>query len=98
MDDIVIKEKINIEDMIYEIRGKQVMFASDVAKLYEVETKRVNEIVKRNLNRFPNSFCFRLTSEEIEELSSRSQIATLNKSGNLRGYNIKYLPYALTEQ
>lgn len=67
-------------------------------KIYQVETKRINEVIKRNINRFPNSFCFQLTKQEIDELSSRSQIATLNKSNNLRGYNIKYLPYALTEQ
>ena len=67
-------------------------------KIYQVETKRINEVIKRNINRFPNSFCFQLTKQEIDELSSRSQIATLNKSNNLRGYNIKYLPYVLTEQ
>ena len=84
--------------MIYEVRGVQVMLSSDVAKLYQVETKRINEVIKRNINRFPESFCFQLTNEEINELSLRSQIATLNKNNNLRGYNIKYLPYVLTEQ
>lgn len=74
------------------------MLSSDVAKLYNVETKVLNQTIKRNINRFPNSFCFQLTDEEIEELSSRSQNETLNKSNNLRGYNIKYLPYVLTEQ
>ena len=74
------------------------MLSSDVAKLYQVETKRINEVIKRNINRFPESFCFQLTNEEINELSLRSQIATLNKNNNLRGYNIKYLPYVLTEQ
>ena len=93
-----LKEKLNIENMIYEIRGKQVMFNSDVARLYNVETKRINEIIKRNINRFPEEFCFQITIEELEKLSSRSQIATLNKSNNYRGYNIKYLPYVLTEQ
>ena len=84
--------------MIYEIRGKQVMFNSDVARLYNVETKRINEVIKRNINRFPEEFCFQITIEELEKLSSRSQFATLNKSNNYRGYNIKYLPYVLTEQ
>lgn len=91
-------ENITIEKMIYEIRGVQVMFSSDVAKIYQVETKRINEVIKRNINRFPDSFCFQLTKQEIDELSSRSQFATLNKNNKLRGYNIKYLPYVLTEQ
>jgi len=98
MNEIIEKEKVIIEDMIYEVRGVQVMLSSDVAKLYQVETKRINEVIKRNINRFPESFCFQLTSEEIDKLSSRSQFATLNKSNNLRGYNVKYLPYVLTEQ
>ena len=93
-----LKEELNIENMIYEIRGKQVMFNSDVSKLYNVETKRINEVIKRNINRFPEEFCFQITIEELEKVSSRSQFATLNKSNNYRGYNIKYLPYVLTEQ
>ena len=97
MNEVVI-DNLNIENMIYEIRGKQVMFNSDVARLYNVETKRINEVIKRNINRFPEEFCFQITIEELEKLSSRSQIATLNKSNNYRGYNIKYLPYVLTEQ
>ena len=98
MNEIIEKENIKIEDMIYEIRGVQVMLSSDVAKLYNVETKVLNQTIKRNINRFPTRFCFQLITNEIEELSSRSQIVTLNKSNNLRGYNIKYLPYVLTEQ
>ena len=98
MNSIILKEQVKIENMIYEIRGKQVMLSSDVAKLYQVETKRINEVIKRNINRFPDTFCFQLTSDEVDILFSRSQIATLNKSNNLRGYNIKYLPYVLTEQ
>ena len=98
MNEIIEKEQILIEDMIYEVRGVQVMLSSDVAKLYKVETKVLNQTIKRNINRFPVSFCFQLTNEEIDILSSRSQIVTLNKSNNLRGYNTKYLPYALTEQ
>lgn len=88
----------NLENMIFEIREVQVMFSSDVAKLYQVETKRINEVIKRNINRFPESFCFQLTNEEMNKISLRSQFATLNKNNNLRGYNIKYLPYVLTEQ
>lgn len=98
MNEIIEKESVVIEDMIYEIRGVQVMLSSDVAKIYQVETKVLNQTIKRNINRFPDSFCFRLTNEEIDELSSRSQIVTLNKSNNFRGYNIKYSPYVLTEQ
>ena len=98
MNELIKNENIIIEDMIYEIRGVQVMLSSDVAKLYQVETKALNQTIKRNIKRFPSSFCFQLTIEEIDDLSSRSQFVTLNKSNNLRGYNIKYLPYVLTEQ
>ena len=88
------KENIKIENMIYEVRGKQVMLDSDLAKLYECAngTKDINKAVKRNIERFPADFYFQLTREEI----SRFQIGTLNKAG--RGYNIKYLPYVFTEQ
>lgn len=54
----------DIKDLIYTIRGKQVMLDSDIARLYEYETKRVNEKVKRNIKRFPEDFCFQLTEEE----------------------------------
>jgi len=88
------KENIKIENMIYEIRGKQVMLDSDLAKLYGCAngTKDINKAVKRNVDRFPEDFYFQLTREEI----LRFQIGTLNKTG--RGYNIKYLPYVFTEQ
>lgn len=97
MNEIMIKEK-NIEDMIYEVRGVQVMLSSDVAKLYQVETRRINEVIKRNIIRFPKTFCFQLTDEEIDKLSLRSQFAILNKNMNLRGQHFKYLPHVLTEQ
>ena len=77
MNELIIKENIKIEDMIFEVRSKQVILASDVAKLYQVETKRINEVVKRNINRFPEDFCFQLSKAEIKDLCSRSQIATL---------------------
>ena len=96
MNNIIIKEEINIEDMIYEVRGKQVMLDSDLAKLYQVETKRINEAVKRNLEKFPERFCFKITFEELDFL--RSQFATLNKYDNSRGHNVKYMPYVFTEQ
>lgn len=95
----------NIENLIHIIRGKQVMLDVDLARLYGVETKRLNEQVKRNIERFPEDFMFQLTREEAE--SSRSQFATLNEDGELsrsqfatlngRGHNIKHLPYAFTE-
>ena len=98
MNEKIEKENISIENLIYEVRGVQVMLSSDVARLYQVETKRINEVIKRNINRFPDTFCFQLTNNEIDELSLRSQFATLNKNNNLRGQHIKYLPYVLTEQ
>ena len=87
-----------IESRILTIRNQQVMIDRDIAELYGVETKRLNEQVKRNSERFPEEFCFQLTREETEIISSKSQIATLNVSGNFRGSNIKKMPYAFTEQ
>lgn len=87
MDDIAI-----IENKIYEIRGQKVMLDFDLAEMYGVETKRLKEQVRRNIERFPAEFMFELTKEEV--VISRSQIATL-KTG--QGYNIKYLPFAFTE-
>ncbi len=74
-------DRINIESLIRIVRGQQVMFDSDLAMLYGVETKRLNEQVKRNLNRFPEDFMFQLTQDEA--VRSRSQIATLNDEGML---------------
>ena len=62
----IIKENIIVEDMIYEVRGVQVMLSSDVAKLYQVETKVLNQTIKRNINRFPNQFFFQLNDNEVE--------------------------------
>ena len=98
MNNIVLNNEEQIGNMIYEIRGKQVMLDSDVATLYHVETKVLNQTIKRNIKRFPSAFCFQLTVEEIDILSLRSQFVTLNKSNNLRGQHYKYLPYVLTEQ
>ena len=78
MNEIIEKDNI-VEDMIYLIRGVQVMLSSDVAKLYQVETKVLNQTIKRNINRFPEKFCFQLIEAEINELSSRSQFVTLKK-------------------
>ena len=87
-----LEEKDGIENMIYEIRGKQVMLDSDLAKLYNCAngTKTINLAVKRHIDRFPEDFYFQLTVEEC----SRFQFGTLNS----RGKNIKYLPHVFTEE
>jgi len=82
-----------IEKAILMIRGQKVMLDSDLAKLYGVATKRLNEQVRRNRTRFPEDFMFQLREEEAESL--RSQSATLKKG---RGQHRKYAPYAFTEQ
>ena len=87
-------EETNITDMIYTIRGKQVMLDSNLASLYQVTTKRLNEQVSRNKNRFPAEFMFRLTKEEYENL--RSQFATSSEDYAHGGR--RYMPYAFTEQ
>jgi len=79
----------SIKNLIYEIRGQKVMLDKDLAELYGVEIKRLNENVKRNIRRFPSEFMFQLSNEEWKNL--RSQIATFNK--NIR----KFKPYAFTE-
>ena len=87
-----------IERKIYLIRGHKVMLGKELANLYGVSAKRLNEQVKRNIKRFPDDFMFQLTKEEVLMFqtgtsNSRSQFATLKQ-----GQNIKYLPYAFTEQ
>ena len=95
MNEIIVKDEINIENLIYEIRGKQVMLDSDLAILYKCKngTKTINLAVKRHANRFPERFMFQLTENECKQIS-RFQIETLKG----RGYNIKYLPYVFTEE
>ena len=104
--------KIDIKGLIHIIRGQKVMIDRDLAKLYGVETKRLNEVVKRNLKRFEgDDFMFRLTKDETEYVRSRSQFATLNNGGSTdpsslrsqfatsnkgRG-GVRYLPYVFTE-
>lgn len=85
----------SIENLIYVVRNRQVMLDSDLAKLYQVETKVFNQAVKRNIDRFPDSFRFQLTKDEYEAL--RSQFVTLNENSG-RGKHRKYLPYVFTEQ
>lgn len=79
------------------VRGQKVMLDVDLAKIYGYETKAFNQQVKRNIEKFDDDFMFQLTKEESEKYL-RSQNVTLNKSGNLQGQHIKYLPYAFTEQ
>ncbi len=96
----------SIQNRIYEIRGERVMLDRDLASLYEVETRVLNQAVKRNGKRFPEDFMFQLTKLEFDEIqaqmttlensdSLRSQIVTLKKG---RGQHQKYLPFAFTEQ
>jgi len=87
-----------IATKIIELRGKKAMLDRDLAKLYGVSVKVLNQAVKRNLRRFPDDFMFRLSWEEVESL--RSQFVTLNNTkadASQRGRHIKYLPYAFTE-
>jgi len=80
---------------IATVRGQRVLLDSDLAALYEVETKRFNEAVRRNLAKFPADFMFQLAAEEWSVL--RSQFATLDAASGGRGRHRKYLPYAFTE-
>src|ERR1035437_1835447 len=84
----------NVQSCIYRIRGQQVMLDSELAYLYDVLTKRLNEQVRRNLRRFPPDFMFQLSLQELESLRSHS--ATLEKGG--RGGHRKYRPYVFTEE
>ena len=95
MNDIILKNEEKIENLIYEIRGKQVMLDSDLARLYGCAngTKTINLAVKRHINRFPERFMFQLTIEEVNSIS-RFQVETLKG----QGHNIKYLPYVFTEE
>ena len=79
-----------VQNLIYEIRGQKVMLDFDLARLYQVETKALNQAVKRNAERFPSDFMFRLTAEEV--LNMRSQIVTASKR------NTSAPPFAFTEQ
>lgn len=89
MNDLIIKEE-NIEDMIYEVRGKQVMLDSDLAKLYKCSngTKSINLAVKRNFDRFPSDFYFQLTDYEYNNLRFQNETSNMSRT----------LPYVFTEQ
>ena len=82
MSDIELLEELKIENMIYEIRGKQVMLDSDLAKLYKCAngTKTINQSVKRNIDKFPKDFYFQLTNEEFLNLKSQNGTSSLNNT------------------
>lgn len=84
------EDLIVVQNLIYEIRGQRVMLDSDLAKLYQVTTSALNQAVRRNIDRFPIDFMFRLTGEEV--LNVRSQFVTASKR------NISAPPFAFTEQ
>lgn len=86
MNEIIVKDNIKIENLIYEIRGKQVMLDSDLAKLYGVETKRINEAVKNNIEKFPERYCFQLNDKESNNLRSKISTSKINSHGGRR-YN-----------
>lgn len=83
----------NVRNLIYDIRGQKVMLDFELAELYEVETRYLNQAVKRNIERFPSDFMFRLTSEEWEDFKVTSQIVISPLGGGRQ-----YIPYAFTEQ
>ena len=93
MGNVSVKEENKIENLIYEIRGKQVMLDSDLAKLYEVETKQLNRQVKRNIERFDEDFMFQLTDLEYHNLKCQIGTSSSNNYGGRRT-----LPYVFTEQ
>lgn len=84
--------ELKIEDMIYEVRGKQVMLDRDLAYLYRVETRTLNQKVKRNIERFPDSFCFQMTDEEFTIWKSQIVMSDNDKIG------LRRPPYVFTEQ
>jgi hypothetical protein len=90
MDELMVQGEIS--SRIYSIRGKQVMLDRDLAELYQVGTKRLNEQVKRNIDRFPDDFMFQLTDKELENW--KSLYATSNKE--IMG--LRKMPYAFTEE
>ncbi len=72
-----------IKSLIYTVRGKQVMLDSDVAMLYHYQTKRINETISRNRERFPENFCFQLTEDEVKKLKTQYTLVNLNNENNL---------------
>ena len=89
----IIEKELKIGNMIYEFRGKQVMLDSDLAKLYQVETKRINEAVKNNTEKFPERFSWKLTNEETKKLL----VENFDQKIEMRGGRYKN-PRVFTEQ
>jgi len=96
-NEIIILNENDLKNKIYNIRGVQVMLDSDLAEIYGYSTKDFNRQVKNNIERFDEDFRFQLTDEEIK-IVSRCKNSTLNDDSQGRGHNIKYNPYAFTEQ
>ena len=96
MNEVVVKDDIKVENMIYEVRGKYVMLDFDLARLYECKngTKSINLAVKRHINRFPERFMFQLSDEEFSSLRFQIETSSLENEHGGRRYN----PYAFTEQ
>ena len=89
LNEVINNDNKKIEDMIYEIRGKYVMVDSDIARLYNVETKRINEAVRNNPDKFPERFSWTLTNEEANNLRSKFSTSNLTRSHGGRRYNIR---------
>lgn len=90
----LMQNEIKIENLVYEIRGVEVMLDSDLAMLYEVETKRINEAYSRNIDKFPERISWKLTKEELDNLRSKFSTSSLEKNYGGR----RYLPRVFTEQ
>jgi len=88
----------NIKSLIYIVQNQQVMLDSDLAALYQVETKVLNQAVKRNIPRFPEKFCFQLTSDEFEVLKSQFVTSNLNDEKESKRGGRKTMPYVFNEQ
>lgn len=97
ISDVVISKNV-IQSMVYVLRGQQVMMDSDLAMLYKVETRALNQAVKRNIARFPKKFCFQISSEEYENLKSQFVISSLEKEKDDNYGGRRTLPYVFNEQ
>ena len=92
MTDLIVKNNIKIEDLIYEVRGKQVMLDSDLAKIYEYTTFNLNKAVTRNIDKFPSEYMFILTNDEYKNLIFQNGISNNNHGGR------RTLPRVFTEK
>lgn len=96
-NEVLIQNEKHLKDKIHIIRGMEVMLDFELAEIYGYETKDFNRQVKNNIEKFDDDFRFQLTDKEVKEFS-RWKISTLNDNSSVRGHNIKYNPYAFTEQ